>query len=43
MDTKSKYETRLFNQLNEWDKQISQLKENADHASDMDTRAGYNG
>ncbi len=43
MDTKSDYEQYLFKKLNEWDKQISKLKDQADHASNFDARADYNG
>lgn len=43
MDTKSEYEQDLFNKLNEWDKQISKLKNQADHASDYDAKADFNG
>jgi hypothetical protein len=43
MSAKSVYEQQLRNKLNEWNKQISELKDKADHAPDPDTKADYNG
>ena len=43
MSTKTIYQQQLQSQLTEWDKQISDLKEKADHASDYDAKADYNG
>ncbi len=43
MSAKSVYEQQLRNKLNEWNKQISELKDKADHAPDPDAKAEYNG
>ena len=43
MSAKSVYEQQLQNQLNEWNRQISDLKKKADHASDFDAKAEFNG
>ena len=41
MNAKFVYEQHLQNQFKEWNKQISDLKKKADHASDFDAKAGY--
>ena len=43
MITKETYKQRLHEKLNGWDNEINDLKENADHATDPEAKAEFNG
>ena len=43
MNTQTFNQQQLQNQLTEFNKQINDLKEKADHASDFDSKAEFNG
>lgn len=43
MITKEIYKKQLHEKLDDWDNAINALKENADHATDPDAKAEFNG